>query len=184
MGVETRRLPTYEQGGSYPTFMKLDDTQKKKVSGWIAEGLKLAAIQGKLAAELGVNLTYMEVRLLVDDLKLMPKDPEPPKPAPVLAKPAESAPAPAEKDILPPESGPLAPPAGAGNVLVTLDQIARAGAMVSGGVTFSDGQKAVWHLDQMGRLGITTEQTGYKPSPTDVQEFQLQLQARLQQAGF
>src|SRR3989442_14304160 len=61
--------------------MKLDDEQRKKVAEWIAQGLKLSEIQNRLAAELGVNLTYMDVRLLVDDLKLTPKDVEPPKPA-------------------------------------------------------------------------------------------------------
>src|SRR5579871_5588355 len=69
--------------------MSLDETQRKKVTGWIAEGLKLSEIQNRLASELGVRMTYMDVRLLVDDLKLTPKDAEPPKPPqPVIGKPA------------------------------------------------------------------------------------------------
>ncbi len=68
--------------------MNLDDTQRKQVSQWIAEGLKLSEIQSRLASELGVRLTYMDVRLLVDDLKLTPKDVEPAKSIPsVLAGP-------------------------------------------------------------------------------------------------
>ncbi len=67
--------------------MNLDESQKKQVSAWIADGMKLAEIQKRLVSEFGVNLTYMEVRFLVDDLKLVPKDPAPPK-APVVP-PAE-----------------------------------------------------------------------------------------------
>jgi len=49
--------------------MNLDESQRKKVAEWIKQGLKLAEIQNRLVAELGVKMTYMEVRLLVDDLK-------------------------------------------------------------------------------------------------------------------
>src|SRR5215472_4748397 len=64
--------------------MTLDDAQRKKVAEWIAAGLKLSEIQNRLASDLGVRMTYMDVRLLVDDLKLTPKDVERSKPAPVL----------------------------------------------------------------------------------------------------
>ena len=77
--------------------MNLDESQKKTVSAWITDGLKLADIQKRLGTELGVNLTYMEVRMLVDDLKLMPKDPVLPKvETPV---PPPEAPSVAEKPI-------------------------------------------------------------------------------------
>jgi hypothetical protein len=66
---------------------------------------------------------------------------------------------------------------------VTTDQIARPGAIVSGKVTFSDGQKAEWYLDQSGRLGVIPAQQGYKPPAADVQQFQLALQEQLQQMG-
>ena len=56
--------------------MNLDESQRKKVAEWIAQGLKLSEIQNRLASELGVRMTYMDVRLLVDDLKLTPKDVE------------------------------------------------------------------------------------------------------------
>jgi transposase len=57
--------------------MNLDDTQKQTVRAWIEDGQKLAEIQKRLGSQFGLQLTYMEVRLLVDDLKLVPKDPEP-----------------------------------------------------------------------------------------------------------
>jgi hypothetical protein len=153
--------------------MNLDEAQRKKVAEWIAAGAKLSEIQIRLAAELNVKLTYMEVRLLVDDLKLTPKDPEPPKvvaPPPEAAKPAPEKPAAAPATI-------------AGGVSVTVDQLTRPGSVVSGKVTFSDGQAADWYLDQTGRLGVVPKQPGYKPSAADVQQFQVALQSELARLG-
>lgn len=168
--------------------MKLDEAQRQKVAAWIAEGIKLAEIQTRISKEFGVPMTYMDVRFLVDDLKVTPKDPEPPKPAmpsansPLAAKtpPAQSPPA---KTPLKPSPVPI-PEETAGGVAVTVDQLARPGAMVSGKVTFSDGQKADWYLDQLGRLGVVPAQQGYKPAQEDVQEFQLALQEELAKMGF
>jgi hypothetical protein len=146
--------------------MNLDDAQRLKVAAWINEGLKLAEIQKRLETEMGLRMTYLEVRLLVDDLKLKPKDPPPPpKPA---AKPADPFP-------------PL--PAAPGKVSVTVDQLARPGALVSGKVKFSDGKTAEWILDQAGRLGLVPSDKGYKPPAADVQEFQVALQQELQKLG-
>src|SRR5947207_7192130 len=105
--------------------MNLDDAQRKKVAEWIAAGLKLSEIQNRIGAELGVVMTYMDVRLLVDDLKLTPKDIEGPKPAAAAMATPPSA------------LSPQVP--AAGGVSVKVDQIARAGTIVSGKVTFSDG---------------------------------------------
>ena len=159
--------------------MKLDETQRSKVAAWIADGLKLAEIQKRLDSELGLRLTYMDVRFLVDDLKLTPKDPEPPKPAPPATELAK-APAPTEP------AAPLSPPPSTpgGTVSVIVDQIARPGAMVSGKVTFSDGNKADWHLDQTGRLGLVTQVPGYRPAAGDVQQFQAALETELSKLGF
>jgi hypothetical protein len=166
--------------------MNLDESQRKKVAAWIAEGLKLSDIQTRLMSELGLQLTYMEVRLLVDDLKLVPKDPEPPKPA-ALASPLSASgagPAAAAKPATAPVSGPGETPGGAGAVSVTVDKLARPGAIVSGKVRFSDGNTADWQLDQTGRLGIVTKQPGYKPPATDLQQFQLALESELAKMGF
>lgn len=164
--------------------MNLDESAKQKVSAWIAEGLKLADIQKRLVTELGVNLTYIEVRFLVDDLKLTPIDPVPPK-SPTLPAPAEtaapSAPAPAGLSTTPlsqEEAAHLG-----GNVSVNVDAVTRPGALVSGSVTFSDGQTAAWYLDQMGRLGVVPKTQGYKPSPPDVEAFQRGLEAELSKLG-
>jgi hypothetical protein len=165
--------------------MKLDEAQRQQVAAWIAAGAKLSEIQNRLATELGVKLTYMEVRFLVDDLKLVPKDPEPPKapePPPAAAKaPLKTEPVPAGE-----AAGDEAslPPVGGGKVSVTVDQITRPGSIVSGKVTFSDGQIADWYLDQMGRLGVVPKQQGYKPSQTDVQDFQIALQQEVAKLGY
>jgi hypothetical protein len=55
--------------------------------------------------------------------------------------------------------------------------------MVSGKVKFSDGKSADWSLDQMGRLGLAPAEKGYKPSPADLQDFQVSLQAELERMG-
>lgn len=160
--------------------MTLDDTQRKKVAGWIAEGMKLSEIQNRLAADFGVRMTYMDVRFLVDDLKLTPKDIEPPKPAapatPLAATPPPSA-------LNPVAQNPAAPAGAAGGVSVVVDQLTRVGAVVSGKVTFSDGKVADWYIDQTGRLGLAPQQAGYRPAAADVQQFQAALEAELSRLG-
>lgn len=157
--------------------MTLDEAQRKQVAGWIADGLKLSEIQNRLASELGLTLTYMDVRLLVDDLKLTPKDPEPP-PAPVPAAAGATPPAAATQ----PEAATPASPGG--KVNVTVDKLARPGALVSGKVTFSDGNQADWHLDQTGRLGLVPQKPGYRPPASDVDQFRAALEAELAKLGF
>lgn len=155
--------------------MNLTEEQRQRVTAWISQGAKLAEVQNRLNAEFGIRLTYMETRFLVDDLKLTPKDPEPPK--------NDKPPVPEAKKASDEEKPPADPPRPPGKVTVGVDQIARPGAIVSGKVTFSDGQKADWYLDQTGRLGVIPAQQGYKPPAADVQEFQIALQEQLQQMG-
>jgi len=162
--------------------MSLDDTQRKKVAGWIADGLKLSEIQNRVASELGVRMTYMDVRLLVDDLKLTPKDTERPKAIIPPAAPPAAAPA-APGNPLKVESTPAPADAVGSSVAVVVDQIARPGSVVSGKVTFSDGKKADWYIDQTGRLGLTPQEAGYRPPAADVQQFQIALEAELARMG-
>lgn len=156
--------------------MNLDDAQKQKVSGWIEEGLKLSEIQDRLNSEFGLRMTYMEVRFLIDDLGVKLKDKPKEAPADLKAGAASAAPAggaaPAQDDLV------------GGGVSVTVDQVTRPGALVSGKVTFSDGKKAEWYLDQMGRLGLMPQEPGYKPPQEDLMEFQAELQNELARLGF
>jgi hypothetical protein len=164
--------------------MNLTEEQRQRVKTWIEQGAKLGEVQSRLAAEFGIRMTYMDTRFLVDDLKLVPKDPERPKVVepPAAAKPPlTTQPVPADEA----DAGDLPlPPAGGGKVSLTVDQITKPGALVSGKVTFSDGQIAEWYLDQTGRLGVVPKQQGYKPSAPDVQDFQIALQQEMAKLGY
>ena len=169
--------------------MNLNDAQKKSVVEWIAQGMKLSEIQRRIGSEFGIVMTYIEVRFLVDDLKLTPKDPEPPKLAEMNAKQslgnstiAGPASMKGEPDKVMSGANQGMPPGG--GVSVKVANVARPGALVSGNVTFSDGNSAEWSLDQTGRLGLSPKQPGYKPSPADLEAFQLELQDALQKLGF
>ncbi|HET9523146.1 MAG TPA: hypothetical protein VFO90_02880 [Terrimicrobiaceae bacterium] len=146
--------------------MSITDEQKATIAKWIEAGATLSEIQKRLKEEFQISLTYLETRLLADDLKLAIKEPErQPEPPPLPAAGAEK-------------------PAAAGKVSVTIDQITRAGAMISGRVTFSDGQKAEWYLDQMGRLGLNPSTAGYRPNKQDVMDFQIELEKLARSQGF
>ena len=153
---------------------RLTPEQIFKVSAWVAEGATLSQIQERLSTQLEVSMTYMDVRFLVDDLNLALVEKEEPKQPeePAAAAPADAAAAPAETAQ------------GAGVVTVEVDTIAQPHAMVSGHVTFSDGEKADWYIDHQGRPGMAARSPGYRPTPQDITEFQTKLDAALRQAGY
>jgi hypothetical protein len=167
--------------------MQLTEEQKNKVAQWIEDGVKLSEIQSKLGSEFDIRLTYMEARMLVDDLKLLPKDPEEPvKPVPEQQGQGSGHPDSAGTVPHPEQAEHVAEaPAAAGQVTVTTDTLARPGAMVSGKVTFSDGQTAGWYLDQFsGQLGLVPPFPGFKPPQQDVRQFQMLLDRELSRLGF
>jgi hypothetical protein len=188
--------------------MNLSPEQKQAVSSWVAAGDNLSVIQKKLAEQLKVSMTYMDVRFLVDDLGLELKNAAPKADASDVTKaPPASAEkkgfadrmmekssqganeeipedAPPEDDYPGDEGLPTDAPAGASTLKLEVDRIVRPGAVVSGNVTFSDGVSGKWALDQHGRLMLETGQKGYQPSPADVQAFQRELSSQLQRAGF
>jgi hypothetical protein len=145
--------------------MSLTDDQKAAISKWIEQGASLSDIQKRLKEEFQISLTYLETRLLADDLKLSLKETERPIEAPPLPTPEKTS------------------PATIGKVSVTIDQITRPGAMVSGRTTFSDGQTAEWYLDQAGRLGLNPSTPGYRPSQQDVMDFQIELEKLARNQG-
>jgi hypothetical protein len=156
---------------------RLTPAQISTVSAWVAEGATLSQIQERLSSQLEVSMTYMDVRFLVDDLNLaLIEKEEPTKPEEVAT---EAAPADAAAPATPVETA-----QGAGAVTVEVDTIAQPHAMVSGHVTFSDGEKADWYIDHQGRPGMAARTPGYRPTPQDITDFQAKLDAALRQAGY
>lgn len=160
--------------------MDFDDSQKATISQWVSDGLKLSDIQTKIQETFEVSLTYMDARFLIDDLELELKD----QPKSVdndlrNAPPPPPPPAPDESE------GQMEDPVAEGsNVSVALDRLYQPGAVVSGQVTFSDGEQADWALDQTGRLSLKAATEGYQPVESDIQAFQQRLSALLQKQGF
>ena len=137
--------------------MDLNDEQKAKINAWISEGADLNAIQERLREELDITITYLETRFLIADLGLE------------IQEPAEEVPAVKE------EAEVVDSPEPTGQVSVIVDQIAIPGTMASGKVTFSDGIRAGWYVDQTGSLGLEPERQGYQPSEPDIITFQNEL---------
>lgn len=179
--------------------MKLSAEQEQAVRSWVQAGAGLAEVQKRLAEEHGLKLTFLDTRFLVDDLKLTVVSPEKlqSQAAKTPAKtPAETdadadawedegdAPASPAPSSLLNEHG-QAPKSAAGQgVRVSLDDLAIPGTLVSGKVTFSDGQSGRWYLDEMGRLGFDGATPGYRPSEEDLVVFQRELQNLMRRQGF
>lgn len=140
---------------------KLSPEQIESLRQLAAKGGTLPDIQRHLKEEHGISITYMDTRFLILDLGIQLLE--------------ESKPEPAKE-----EATTTAAPAGDGKVSVTLDQITLPGALISGKVTFSDGETAIWMLDSNGRPGLDPDTAGYRPTQEDVLEFQTQLRALIQ----
>ncbi len=141
---------------------KLTPDQIDAIRKRAAEGGSMSDIQKLLKDDFGIAITYMDTRFLVLDLgiELIEAPKETPK--------EESKPAPVPT----------------GTVEVTMDSLTLPGSLVSGKVTFSDGETAIWMLDQSGRPGLDPDTPGYRPSQEDVMEFQVQLRSLLQKSGY
>lgn len=167
---------------------KLTPEQLAHVEQWAADGANLNQIQDLLKKEYDITLTYLDARLLMLDVGVKIKDKAREKEkeqAPPAPPPADELDAQETGEDFEPEVVDLEPvPAPGGAVTLTADQIAMPGALISGKVTFSDGQTASWFLDQMGRLGLSGAPQGYQPPKADIPSFQNQLDGLLQRAGY
>lgn len=144
---------------------KLSDDQKSALHRWAAEGASIADLQKRLKDEFDLGVTYMDARFLVLDLGIELKEPTKEE---EKKQPDEEA----------------AKPVPTGTVEVTMDSIALPGALISGKVVFSDGESAIWMLDQHGRPGLDPDTPGYRPSQEDVIEFQRQLSEMIRKKGY
>jgi hypothetical protein len=166
----------------------LSAEQLANVEQWAADGATLNDVQSRLKSEFDITLTYLEARLLMLDVGVRIKDKPRDQPTPEVPAPSADLPEDVPEDFAADEApmdvdDPSEAPFG-GSVVLTADQITMPGALISGSVTFSDGQVAKWSLDQMGRLGLGGAPQGYQPPKGDIPQFQQQLDLLMQRAGF
>lgn len=185
--------------------MKLNDSQKNAVAGWVNSGASLSEVQNKIAEEFGIKMTYMDVRFLVDDLDLelcektsseakesaaTPENiptgvpPQHPGQTPRGANPQAFA----DEDEVP-VGTPAADAADAevakvAKVSVTVEPVQQAGVIVGGTIRFSDGVRGRWLIDATGRLGIDGLPQGYRPSQQDAAEAQTLIVRELRRLGY
>lgn len=152
--------------------MNLSAEQEALVRQWVAEGASLSDVQKNIRSEFGLHPTFFDVRMLVMNLGATLKDKE-----------VQVAADDVTKAKLPPKPG-AATPQAPGSVTVSVDTLqVIPGAIISGSVVFSDGNKARWYFDQMGRFGFEPELPGYTPPEGDMQSFKVQLSQELRQRG-
>lgn len=140
---------------------QLSEDQVSTIKEWAKDGAQLADIQLRMREEMKFPVTYMDTRMLILDLGIEL----------VREEEDESAPEVLEK------------PVPTGETTVTMDSIALPGALVSGRVTFSDGETGIWKLDQSGRPSLDPGTPGYQPSESDIMEFQNQLRSLIESSG-
>lgn len=141
---------------------QLTADQINTIKTWAAAGAQLPEIQQRMSAEMNHSLTYMDTRFLILDLGIEL----------VVEK---------EKELMPKVEESLSPPVATTHV--TMDALPLPGSLVSGKVTFSDGELGVWSLDQTGRPSLHFTTIGYQPSREDIMEFQQQLRALIEKSG-
>lgn len=176
--------------------MELSLEQRQAVIDWVVKGASLSEVQKMLKEHFGLSMTFMDVRLLALEIGAEVKDkPEPVPKKPDAAGPSDAAPAAADDPYADEDDDYPAGPEGEGAeplpadgtgalVSLSLDRVMAPGAMVSGDVTFSDGVKARWLIDQYGRFGLEPAKPGYQPSAADLQSFQTQLRLELRRHGY
>ena len=140
---------------------QLSEEQINSIKSWAAAGAQLPAIQLRMKEEFGLSVTYMDTRFVILDLGIELIEEKKEEPLPEIS----------EK------------PAPTGMVNVTMDSIAIPGSIVSGKAVFSDGEAAIWMLDQTGRPALDPDTPGYQPTKEDIIEFQKQLRALIESTG-
>jgi hypothetical protein len=162
---------------------EISQEHREKIRQWIQEGLSLSNVQSRLKEECGLTLTYMDVRFLILDMGLDVYD----RKAQVPAADDTASPADAPAADQPSDDwnrpDPLDPSAAAGGVSVEVSPLARPGSLLGGTVRFSDGMTANWSLDQFGQLGLVPEKAEYRPSESDIRDFQMELRKILETQG-
>ncbi len=130
----------------------------------LADGVSLSDAQNEINKALGVQLTFMDIRIIASTLDVDWKkgDPHPVKNTEEKAEEAEAA-----ETAEPQET--------AGKTVVEISKLVRPGMALSGSVKFASGSSADWYLDRTGRLGLENL-VGEKPTQDDIQLFQMELE--------
>lgn len=139
---------------------KLTDQQKEQIAQWASEGDQLNDLQKKMNSEFGAGITYMDTRFAIMDLgiELVVEEPE-----------VEELPALPDHSDLPYN----------GYVDAKVDTIVKPGFIASGKVVFSDGIRAIWGIDEEGKLSMDADEPGYQIGDEDMISFQEVLRDRL-----
>ena len=140
---------------------QLSENQIASIRSWAETGAQLPEIQLRIKEDFGFSVTYMDTRFVILDLGIE------------LVEEKKEEPQPEIKES----------PIPTGQVTATMDNIALPGAVVSGKVVFSDGESAIWMLDQTGRPSLDPDTPGYQPSQEDLIEFQKQLREIIKGTG-
>lgn len=134
----------------------------------INQGMTLGEVQKLLEQEHGLKMTYKDLRLLASEMEDVDWSRQPESGFKVAPTGDENA-------LAGGESGETAN----SGTKVTINQVARPGAAMSGRVEFSSGAKAEWLLGNDGRLGLQPEPGSSKPTEEDIREFQEELQRKV-----
>jgi hypothetical protein len=152
-----------------------DSERDQLIAELLGEGLSLSDVQKTLKEKHGLQITYMDLRLISSELEV---DWE--KIDPKAAKDSEKKDDATASGNNTSDSGLSDNVGGKNGTVVNVNKVVRPGAVMSGDVKFRSGATADWHLDPLGRLGLNPTGTGDKPTEEDLQEFQMELQKSLQ----
>lgn len=171
------------------------DNQERDRFIWekLNSGMSLSDVQHALSEELGIRMTYLDLRMLAATLPVEweKQDKKVAKPAPVEEKMLadevdEAENDEAEEDAEADEEEAELEEEEAGDdelpdTVLTLDDTPMPGAALSGTVRFMSGISCGWFMDRMGRLGFNLpEDAKEQPTDDDVQAFQVELQKMMQ----
>ena len=170
------------------------DNQERDRFIWekLNSGMSLSDVQHALSEELGIRMTYLDLRMLAATLPVEweKQDKKVAKPAPVEETPQAEEADEAEGDEAEEEAETEEEEAETEegedddelpDTVLTLDETPMPGAALSGTVRFMSGISCGWFMDRMGRLGFNLpDDAKEQPTDDDVQAFQVELQKMMQ----
>ena len=164
----------------------MDDAElKREITRLLQEGRSLNDIHKHVTGELGREMTFLDLRLLISDLDVEMQDEPEPEPEPVPPPPPSPPGAGATEDLVMPPgvTREEAPQAAGGKTSVSVDAVARPGLALSGAYTTKSGASGKWFMDAYGRVGLEPAAGSAKPAPADMQELQQELGKALRTQG-